>query len=1043
MDVTKSRVSMQRSMASAESHQSGTEDQLKRKKKRRKNLKRRPSGDQYNLWKYVRNTLSGHSIESENEDFVIPGLVKLALTNACQQTLGCEIGVDVTAENPWVYVERDRIKKYMLDDTSCPEFLMLRKEVMAYPEEELFVGYIPEESLKEDLFYVATTIMAKQGILTAIEKRKYELEENLKTLICMPVGTWLSLGSDVEIDEDRVTNIRPLHHVQIKSRFPIVDTKVIFKMRKVEDAKDGYVEILPDGLQSFECVEKRRIDMGVQASPSKISSSAQTNPTYPSPIWTQYEFQYDHAKSPDPKTLTKFLSKRQDEIENTLINNSFMNLHCDDYAALNKHEITRHRNTFADIKLYRSFYQAELCKGKTVSACVWSPFVSGIVAVAYCDANYNDIEKTRTYVDKVDEAVFHTTPVVIWSYTEPLEPKMHLTSPRQVVCLSFCPFKKHILVGGCINGQIVVWDLTDSLEKLDEVEVLNFKQQENRTRLYRLLNWMKKSPRPNIIAPWLISDKKFCHKTRVSSLTWLHPTLSLSNYGKLSKLDPGESSLQIVSTGLRGKVIVWDFSKNSITKEETIPVMLKRLAAVPSNITLKNRVGVIQPTCELLLYGGDKRVAILPSLGKIDRFTYKPTSTHGLLNPNHRNYFDLIEEFEDVSELMFVCASDTSQIMQFGWEGLDYCIGGGFQSDKMKVKMFYKLLHDGVVTDCKAHPHIKDLFLSVGGTTFAVWKIDEEGPLLWRKCREVNVMYTAGGWSERSVLVLSRSDGYIEFWDLASNQLTPTSVSHLELDSVSRLFGLVGLLHSRKRTYAGSDHKGLLYIYSIPEMVSKDERMFSSAKLKEALHPLFNVNEWVTEKFSGRKCSRIESIDCSILSETECQKNLAEEIEKMERIFTGFKWKTNEEKNMFNTMISRSGVELNKLQIQAQALKALAEDKKKKRERMQQTMHKKSKVFTQAKSKLLHEVQLGRNRIYSVAPSLDQSILNYMEDYLEIEDRALAYIDANKYQKQFDWVAHRDKFFKIRRDAAKARRLTGFHDRYTLKKTSILETKWE
>jgi hypothetical protein len=43
-----------------------------------------------------------------------------------------------------------------------------------------------------------------------------------------------------------------------------------------------------------------------------------------------------------------------------------------------------------------------------------------------------------------------------------------LRSPRTVHALQFCPYNENLLAGGCSNGQVVVWDLCDSLKKVEQ-----------------------------------------------------------------------------------------------------------------------------------------------------------------------------------------------------------------------------------------------------------------------------------------------------------------------------------------------------------------------------------------------------------------------------------------------------------------------------------------------------------------------------------------------------------------------------------------------
>lgn len=45
--------------------------------------------------------------------------------------------------------------------------------------------------------------------------------------------------------------------------------------------------------------------------------------------------------------------------------------------------------------------------------------------------------------------------ILIWSFTDCLSPKLILECPREVTSVAVCPFDNNIIVGGCINGQVI------------------------------------------------------------------------------------------------------------------------------------------------------------------------------------------------------------------------------------------------------------------------------------------------------------------------------------------------------------------------------------------------------------------------------------------------------------------------------------------------------------------------------------------------------------------------------------------------------------
>lgn len=74
-------------------------------------------------------------------------------------------------------------------------------------------------------------------------------------------------------------------------------------------------------------------------------------------------------------------------------------------------------------------------------------------------------------------------------------------------------------------------------------------------------------------------------------------------------------------------------------------------------------------------------------------------------------------------------------------------------------------VHDGMVRAMVKSPHLDDVFLTVGGRAFAIWKEDLQDEPIFR--RRGNDWYGDGCWSSRpGIIALVRLDGCFELWDL-------------------------------------------------------------------------------------------------------------------------------------------------------------------------------------------------------------------------------------------------------------------------------------
>jgi hypothetical protein len=80
----------------------------------------------------------------------------------------------------------------------------------------------------------------------------------------------------------------------------------------------------------------------------------------------------------------------------------------------------------------------------------------GVVALA--------LTSRATFSDRV--AAFgrpHAHHVLIWSFRDLIHPYMILECPHEVTTFDFNPLQHHIIAGGCSNGQMVQWEISDDI----------------------------------------------------------------------------------------------------------------------------------------------------------------------------------------------------------------------------------------------------------------------------------------------------------------------------------------------------------------------------------------------------------------------------------------------------------------------------------------------------------------------------------------------------------------------------------------------------
>ncbi len=123
------------------------------------------------------------------------------------------------------------------------------------------------------------------------------------------------------------------------------------------------------------------------------------------------------------------------------------------------------------------------------------------------------------------------------------------------MCFQFNPENPNLIAGGCINGQIIIWDIAEH-EKLLRVEK---KTTQNKNR--------KPSDVP-IIKWFCVSPIEFSHKGPVTDIIWLE---SCMEHVAACELDQNEICKQLVSSSLDGTVLYWD-TRTRATKDLKFPV---------------------------------------------------------------------------------------------------------------------------------------------------------------------------------------------------------------------------------------------------------------------------------------------------------------------------------------------------------------------------------------------------------------------------------------------------------------------------------------
>lgn len=421
-----------------------------------------------------------------------------------------------------------------------------------------------------------------------------------------------------------------------------------------------------------------------------------------------------------------------------------------------------------------------------VCAVDWYPTLSGLLVTSYSFTTLNSIEPGKDLchpylpllvinnlngisneipslgesdVDVVKRAVVEPNPVLMWSFDDSLHHKFEFETPREVTCLSFCPYDENILVGGTMNGQVIIWDMQNRVARGEVEEVLTASQIRYRNIMQQYLNWTKSMNEAVVVRPAAVSALSFSHAGPVTSIKWLAQGNYITATGQ-ARVSEGKNRF-FVSCSIGGTIAFWNLDA---------PVDKKRLAASAHRNVPKQ---LIQDVSEYKKYDRIFRPQYI--------IEHKEPLTSMLFNRGKFEY--LAEEIQDrrisvrvaikvkpVENISFeqhmVVSTMLGNLHKFVWEGFDFVQSTEVNKELVQASEEFVPIHDGPVFEIRRNPFCDSVFASCGKCVLAIWK---EGcwwaPIFWRK-RPASITRLEWSLDRPSILYLCRSDGTFEAWDL-------------------------------------------------------------------------------------------------------------------------------------------------------------------------------------------------------------------------------------------------------------------------------------
>ncbi|KAL7754264.1 hypothetical protein RI367_000245 [Sorochytrium milnesiophthora] len=760
----------------------------------------------------------------------------------------------------YALIDKQVIQADMFNRAAVSDFAPFKQQLAAYTGPQVllikdaewkfgqnYIICISQEAfdafLKPPTPPAATDTAAVGGLVGADAKASLESK-----LASRPRG-WTSLGSEAEIEAERIVRNRAAIYVKTSRRRRKFGQGLHFSDR---NAHDSSIECKPAREGAVEELHRMQCNLSVQVIEPMKSAAAQTNWFRPVNLAIQYEprelSDEDRLDIMTNGSLEQLMESVSKIMEKALLQNTVINVLRNEYLMLAEEDPTIGHSATSALLEYQSFADLRYSRDKSISCVVWHPTQKGLLAVSCVQRSTLDERLAHGHSSKA-----HHSLLLIWSFYDPIHPQLVIDAPDEITSLAFCPTNSNLIVGGCVNGQVVLWDVSDYQDKLKGTSKRSAQgadDQPNRTEDGQVAQPTQQQQRQQqqqqqqqqsatAIAKYTaVSSIEHSHRMSINDVTWLAKGLELNHNGEMVESPDRDNVYQFVSAALDGYVYFWDLRYRKDLRGLDLvwrPFFKIPLLALDSAAEYGlTKLSLRSPTSDR-----EKDTAPAEKTEKTEKAKDK----------------DKDAKAQPVYSRL-VCASEEGDVLQADWlveKHSEDKAAGGAAAPASRVESAINV-HFAPVCDVQRSPFFPDIFLTVGGWSFHVWK--EKLTVGCLMSSPVSSTYLTGGlWSPTrpGVFFIAKADGVIEIWDIMDRSHLPSHTQSLSSIAITSLavhtYFHKGRVH--QQFMAVGDDDGTLHVLEVPKT------LYRAAKNELSIvRAFFDREVRRVESISDRKATR-------------------------------------------------------------------------------------------------------------------------------------------------------------------------------------------